>query len=121
MDDTIDLTKLQKFTEAACSNPRHPVFQLGLQHSPILQHYAINVLALEAIKPMQWFAEYPKETARLAEVMALCEAQDAEKATGDDEMTTLKAQVADLSAKLAKLTPAPDAHGADAPPPAAVA
>ena len=102
-----DLAKLQKFTEAAIVNPLHPVYQLGLSHSPMLQHYHLNVMTLETIKPEQWFNEYPHYTAALTEVMGLCEAKEEEQAAEDEEKKALKAQVADLAAKLAALTPAP--------------
>lgn len=111
-----EITKLQKFVEAAIVNPRHPVYQLGLSHSPMLQHYHLNVMTLETIAPDQWFKDYPHYTAALTEVMGLCEAQDEEHAAEDAEKAQLRAQVADLTAKIAALTPPPaQTPAADAP------
>lgn len=110
-----EVTKLQKFVEAAIVNPLHPVFQLGLSHSPMLQHYHLNVLTLETIKPDQWFVDYPLYTAALTEVMRLCEETEVASAAEDAEKVELRKLVADLSAKVAALTPAPAANHADAP------
>lgn len=68
-----DFSKLQKFVEAALTNPAHPVYKMGMTHSPILQHYAVNVRLLQGMSGEQWFADYPEKTARLEEVMKLCE------------------------------------------------
>lgn len=79
MDEKKDYTKLKSFVEAACTNPLHPIYKLGMSHSVILQHYAVNVMMLETVKPDQWFSEYPRYTQRLEEVMALCEVVEPEK------------------------------------------
>ena len=103
-----DYVKLKNFIEAALVNPRHPLFQMGMQHSPILQHYAVNVATLGAVTPEQWFKDYPDKTAKLEEVMALCEEQEAPvKDETHDVLTALKVKVAELETKLAALTPAP--------------
>ena len=105
----IDLTKLKKFVEAAVTNPRHPVYKMGLTHSPILQHYAVNVMELATIPAQRWFADYPQWTAKLAEVMRLCEEEAAEKKVEADENVALKTEIAALKAKIEELTkPAPE-------------
>jgi len=82
MSDTPkDYGKLKKFVEAALTNPLHPVYRMGMTHSPILQHYAVNVVMLHAVEAEQWFKDYPEKTARLEQVMALCEAEQAALAT----------------------------------------
>ena len=53
----MDDKKLIKFIEAALSNPDHPVYRAGMAFSPALQHYALNVSLLGAIKPEQWVKE----------------------------------------------------------------
>ena len=118
---TTDFSKLTAFVEAALTNPAHPVFQLGLTHSPILQHYAVNVRLLCALTPAQWFEQYPQKRAVIESVMAICEAGDDEtdadeapaapakkaaKASDKRESKTvaeLRQQVADLSAKVTEL------------------
>lgn len=110
-----DYKKLQAFVEAALTNPLHPVYKLGLQHSPILQHYAINVKTLESVKPEQWFVDYPEKTTRLEQVMALCEAEEpAAAGQTEDETEKLRKENADLKAELAKLKTAPAETEADA-------
>lgn len=76
MAEEKDYTKLQKFIEAALTNPLHPIYRLGYSKSGMLQSYAINVMMLESIKPAQWFADYPNYVQRLEDVMALCESID---------------------------------------------
>lgn len=105
-----DYLKLQAFVEAATSNPRHPIFQLGMRHSPILQNYAVNVQMLGAVKPEQWFKDNPVHTAKLEEVMKLCEedeterAQEAARSGADSErVKTLEAQVATLATTVERL------------------
>lgn len=103
--------KLRRFTEAAISNPRHPVYAVGMARSPILQHYAVNVLTLEAVKAEDWFTQYPDYTAKLEEVMKLCEEDSAAPAAvtapeETEEFKALKAKVAELEGRLAAL-PAP--------------
>ena len=106
----IDLIKLRNFVEAALTNPRHPVYQMGLTHSPILQHYAVNVMELATIPAERWFADYPQWTAKLAEVMRLCEEEAAAAQEQTDETTALKAELAALKAEVEKLKkPAPEA------------
>jgi len=104
-DKPLDHAKLQQFVEAALSNPQHPVYRLGLTHSPILQNYAVNVSLMASLKPEDWFAQYPKYTEQLTEVMRLCEAEGPDTV---DEISTLKAQIAALDARIAKLSK-PDA------------
>ena len=98
-----DIAKLQLFVEAALTNPTHPVYKMGMQHSPILQHYAINVSMLQSIKPEQWFKDYPDKTAKLTEVMRLCEEVEATEDATKDELDTLKSEVAALKAKIIAL------------------
>jgi len=113
MADEAKHEKLRRFTEAALTNPRHPVFQMGMAHSPILQHYALNVMVLEAVKPEDWFTQYPDYTAKLEEVMKLCEAVEETPALApvipaeSDEVKALKAKVAELEGKLSAV-PAPE-------------
>lgn len=112
-----DHTRLQKFVEAALTNPRHPVYRMGLSHSPILQNYAVNVSLLKAVKPEKWFEQNPDLAAKLNEVMKLCEQDD--PAAPQSEIDALKARVAELEAKKAKdgnAAPPPLAH-AETPPP----
>lgn len=115
-DETKDYSKLKSFVEAAITNPRHPVYQLGMQRSQILQHYALNVKStafsggLAVMESEQWFKDYPQWTQKLTEVMALCEAEPVQEAMTDTKATeriaALEAQVADLTAKLAEAKPA---------------
>lgn len=95
-----DFSKLQKFVEAAISNPLHPVYKMGLNHSPMLQNYAINVWTLESMKPEQWFTDYPKKTALLEEVMALCEEKDEQAATTQTDFAALIKRIDELEARL---------------------
>ena len=95
-----DFAKLQSFVEAAISNPKHPVYKLGLQHSAILQHYAVNVATLESIKPAQWFVDYPDKTAKLEEVMRLCEEEETATTQAQTDFEKLLQRVIDLEAKL---------------------
>lgn len=120
----INLTKLEKFVEAAISNHQHPVYQAGWAKSNILQHYAANVHTLGAIKPQVWFQQYPDWTIRLNEAMVYCETEqakaDAEKSEEQKlraDVDSLTATLADLTAKIAGLTPAPatQSPAADAP------
>lgn len=120
----IDLTKLEKFVEAAISNSNHPVYKAGWSKSSILQHYATNVHMLGAIKPQDWFAQYPDSTIRLNEVMVYCETEQAKVDAEKSEEQKLRADVDNLTATLAtlrtqiaSLTPAPatQAPAADAP------
>lgn len=68
-----DYKKLQAFVEAALTNPKHPIYTIGYAKSSILQHYATNVMVLEAIKPEQWFKEYPQYTAKIEEAIKILE------------------------------------------------
>lgn len=95
-----DYKKLQSFVEAAISNPQHPVYKLGLQHSGMLQHYAVNVATLGAIKPAQWFEDYPDKTAKLEEVMRLCEEEETQVTQAQTDFEKLLQRVIDLEAKL---------------------
>ena len=115
MDD-----KLHRFIMGALTNPRHPVYQF--QQTPILKHYAINVKGcglLEAMTPETWEKDFPVYADKMKQVMALCEADEAaatapaEMSTvipASDEMGTLKAQLADLTAKVAALEKKPEAE-----------
>src|SRR3990172_13005570 len=97
-----DFTKLQSFVEAALTNPRHPVYKMGMQHSPILQHYAVNVSLLNALPAKQWFADYPEKTAKLEEVMKLCEEEEtAQTQTSSPDVAALIKRIDVLEAKLA--------------------
>lgn len=123
-----DYKKLQAFVEAAITNPKHPVYQLGMVHSPILQHYRVNVEMLGSVKPEQWFQDYPAWSAKLEEVQRLCEEDEAELAresakTGADsaKVKALETQVASLTATVNRLLetgnkPAADESGKTAKP-----
>lgn len=107
MPEPKDHTKLQKFVEAALTNPRHPVYP-AMRHSPILQHYALNVKGvglLNTIEAKDWFEQYPLWTERLEQVMTMCETEAAEQAdAGSTETTTqLKAENTRLQARIAEL------------------
>ena len=108
-----DHTKLQQFVEAALSNPQHPVYRLGLTHSPMLQHYAVNVSLMASLKPEDWFAQYPKYTEQLTEVMRLCEAEGPESGAPapltQADLDALKAKIAELE-KRVNLAAAPAAQ-----------
>src|SRR3990172_655939 len=113
MDD-----KLHRFIMGALTNPRHPVYQF--QQTPILKHYAINVKGcglLEAMTPETWEKDFPVYADKMKQVMALCEADEAAvtappetPAPTPDEIGTLKAQLADLTAKVAALGKKPEAE-----------
>lgn len=105
-----DHTKQQKFIEAAVTNEAHPVYKIGWGRSPILQHYALNVMQLRYMTPEKWF-----ETAsldwreRIDKAIALCEAGEQEEQAKvqaeqarTDEMAALKAEVAALKAQMSK-------------------
>src|SRR3972149_995319 len=94
--------KLQQFVEAALTNPLHPVYRLGLTHSPILLHYATNVSLLASVKPKDWFTQYPQYTAQLTEVMRLCETEETVVAPPPSEIAALKAKLAELEAQIKK-------------------
>lgn len=112
-----DTKKLQAFVEAALTDPRHPVFKMGMQHSGLLQHYAVNVNLLGAIRPAQWFEEYPEYTAKLEEVMRLCEEDAAEQAGAESEVAALRKQLTDLAAQVAELKkPKEEAKPTEEPP-----
>ena len=102
-----DYTKLQKFVEAAITNWNHPVYRLGMSHSPILQHYALNVKMggsgiLEVVEPKDWFAQYPEWTAKLEAVMQICEEDTGTVSTvAEADLAALKAENEDLKKKLA--------------------
>ena len=110
--------KLKSFIEAALTNPRHPIYEMGLRHSPMLQHYAVNVKGvglLETITAEEWFESRPADAARLQEVMKLCEEAAAEEQAKDPgaklaaleaDNAALKQRIADMDAKLTKLTAA---------------
>ena len=68
-----DYKKLQTFVEAALTNPKHPIYQMGYSKHPYLQSYALNVTMMETITPQKWFEENEQRTADLAEVMRLCQ------------------------------------------------
>ncbi len=96
-----DFSKLQKFVEAALTNPAHPVYKMGMTHSPILQHYAANVTMLESMSGEQWFTDYPDKTARLEEVMKLCEDESEESPEPEtDSLTQLRADVEALKKQM---------------------
>jgi hypothetical protein len=78
MADEHDYKRLQAFVEAALTNPRHPLYSIGYAKSELLTHYATNVIALEVIKPEQWFKEYPQYTARLEEAIKILETPEPE-------------------------------------------
>jgi hypothetical protein len=99
----VNITKLQQFVEAAISNPRHPVYQAGMAKSPALQHYALNVSMLGAVKAEDWFVQYPEWTGKLNEVMVYCEAEQAADAAAQTEEQKLRATVDDLNGKVAGL------------------
>ena len=113
MDD-----KLHRFIMSALTNPRHPVYQF--QQTPILKHYAINVKGcglLEAMTPEVWEKDFPVYADKMKQVMALCEADEAAETTVPDtpaalpdEIGTLKAQLSDLTAKVAALEKKPEAE-----------
>lgn len=118
-----DYSALRDFVEAALTDPRHPVYQLGLRQSTILQHYAVNVKLLQALTPSEWFETVaPTWVEKLEAVKALCE-EEAPPAA--DPMADLTAQVAALTAQLAALTapktnePEPEKKDAPAADPAA--
>ena len=99
----MDLDKLQQFVEAALTNPRHPIYQAGMQRSAILQDYAINVALLKTMSPEQWFKEKAEYTAKLQQVMELCETEAAEQAAAADELGQMKMALAALRAELDEL------------------
>ena len=103
---------LQAFVEAALTNPRHPVFQAGLAKSAILQHYAVNVMMLETIKPEQWFKDYPAWTAKLEEVKRLCETPEPAE---PDRLAGLEQKIADLTARLEQLAKTAEPPAAETP------
>jgi hypothetical protein len=117
-DEKKDYTKLRSFVEAAITNPKHPVFALGMSKSSALQHYALNVRSkaftggLAVMESDQWFKDYPAWTAQLEEVMKLCEedetAAKAEGVTESSRIASLEQTVADLTAKIADLTKKPE-------------
>ena len=96
-----DFSKLRKFVEAAITNPRHPVYKMGLQHSPILQGYAVNVSLLQSMTAEQWFTDYPQNTAKLEEVMKLCEEEETAQAGVATAEAALLKRIEELEAKLA--------------------
>ena len=118
---TPDFSKLRKFVEAAIKNPKHPVYQMGMARSVILQHYALNVRGMgliESIEPMQWFSDYPAWTSKLQEVMTLCEEDSSAPTSTDiesvvkglqDTIATLQGQVAELNKRNASAEVAVDA------------
>ena len=112
-ENPADHARLQQFVEAALSNPQHPVYRLGLTHSPILQSYAINVSLMASLKPEDWFKQYPKYTEQLTEVMRLCEEESSADAP-PDEIAALKAKIAELEKKIAAPSPAPETPADDA-------
>jgi len=99
----MDNTKRQKFIEAACTNPAHPVYKVGWQRSPILQHYALNVLSMQYMKPAQWFETVaPDWLDRVDKAIALCEAGEQEEQAKVSELDALKAEVAALKSQMNK-------------------
>lgn len=116
MAEVKDYSKLKRFVEAAITNPKHPVYQLGMQHSPILQHYAVNVSTLKTIEAEQWFKDYPNYTEKLEAVMALCEATDepaSDTSAESYEVTQLRDENTKLKARVAELEK-PEAEDAEA-------
>src|SRR3990167_5496217 len=117
--------KLKSFVEAALTNPRHPIYEMGLRHSPMLQHYAVNVKGvglLETITAEEWFESRPAYAAKLRQVIKLCEEAVAEEQAKDPgaklaaleaDNAALKQRIADMDAKLTKLTAAADAERDD--------
>jgi hypothetical protein len=114
MDD-----KLHRFIMGALTNPRHPAYQF--QQTPILRHYAVNVKGcglLEAMTPEMWEKDVPVYADKMKQVMALCEADEAaitptetpSALPAPDEIGTLKAQLTDLTAKVAALENKPEAE-----------
>jgi len=113
MDD-----KLHRFIMGALTNPRHPVYQF--QQTSILKHYAINVKGcglLEAMTPETWEKDFPVYADKMKQVMALCEADETATTvpietpvSAPDEIGTLKAQLADLTAKVAALEKKPESE-----------
>lgn len=65
-DQPKDYSKLQKFVEAALTNPRHPLFDANSQ---ALKYYATNVSLLGTVTPQQFFDQYPRWTTQLESVM----------------------------------------------------
>ena len=116
--------KLHRFIMGALTNPRHPVYQF--QQTPILKHYAINVKGcglLEAMTPETWEKDFPVYADKMKQVMALCEADEAAITPTEmpavlpvpDEIGTLKAQLADLTSKVAALVKKPEAETEKSP------
>lgn len=98
-----DYSKLQSFIEAAVTNEAHPVYQVGWVRSPILQHYALNVMNFKFLTPKQWFESVSHDwVEKVEKVMALCEAGDQEEQAKADELQALKDEVAALKAQLSK-------------------
>lgn len=111
MSDTIDIPKLKSFVEAAMTNSLHPLYKVGFAQSEILRHYWLNVRTIAAVAPEQWFKDYPKWTAQLAEAMALTESMAAEDAAKAKDAVSpvvaeLTAKVNELGSKLAEATAA---------------
>ena len=58
---------------------------------------------LESIKAEQWFKDYPTQTAKLEEVMKLCETGEETVNTADpmaEDLKALKARIAEIEARL---------------------
>ena len=120
--------KLHHFIMGALTNPRHPVYQF--QQTPILKHYAVNVKGcglLEAMTPETWEKDFPVYADKMKQVMALCEADESAATvtatsewttTPPDEISALKAQLSDLTAKVAALVKKPEAETETKPEPA---
>lgn len=83
-----DYRKLQAFLEAALTNPRHPIFTIGFSKSSILQHYATNVVLLQAVKPEQWFNDYPDYVTRLEEAIKILETPEPAPVAEAEKPTT---------------------------------
>ena len=99
-------TKLQKFIEAAISNPQHPVYKLGYSKHPILQSYALYVSVLETHTPERWASEYPDYIKTMEAVMQACQETEEIEQKKNEEVETLKTEIAALKAAIAALTPA---------------
>lgn len=101
-------TKLQKFIEAATSNPQHPIYKLGYSRHPILQSYALYTQILQTHTPERWGAEYPDYVKTMESVMKLCEETEEIEQKKNEDVETLKSEIAALKAAIAGLqTPAP--------------
>src|SRR3990167_6210126 len=111
--------KLHNFVMAALTNPRHPLYQFN--QAKLLQQYAVNVKGcglFETLTPEEWERDYPREAAKLVEVMALCEADQAADTAQQTAQAELARKLKEAEDKLATQATELAALKAAAAPPA---